>query len=152
MLNIRATVRTTSSLCTTKSLFVSVPHHFQFSLSLGHLGHYGDMPLSAQQTQIPHGDVWSGCISHIDKGDVMEASRLSVLAGGAVTAATIWSVNTHPGSSTVYTGKGRKALSGPGFMILRAPVSTWLAHTQQRSTISRMGVSGGTLSRCRRKV
>ena len=79
----------------------------------------------------------------------INASRLSVLAGGVVTAATIWSANTHSGLSTVYTGK---ALSGPAFTILWVPVSAWLSHTRQRSTMSRMGVSGGTLSRCRRKA
>ena len=30
--------------------------------------------------------------------------------------------------------------------------SEWLSHTWQRSTMSRMGVSGGTLSRCLRRV
>ena len=45
-----------------------------------------------------------------------------------------------------------KVLSGPGLTILRAPVSAWLSHTRQQSTISWMGVSGGTLSRCRRKA
>ena len=34
---------------------------------------------------------------------------------------------------------------------LRSSVSTWLSHTLHLSTISQMGVSGGTLSRCRRR-
>ena len=45
------------------------------------------------------------------------ASRLSSSTRGAVTAATIRSANTHPGSSTVYTSK---ACSGSGLTILRA--------------------------------
>ena len=73
-------------------------------------------------------------------------SNWSGTTGGTVTAATIRSSSPHPGSSTVYTGK---VLFGPGLTILRALVSAWLSHTRQRSTISRMGVSGGTLSRCR---
>ena len=37
------------------------------------------------------------------------------------------------------------------FSMLRSSVSTWLFHALHLSTISRMGVSGGTLLRCRRR-
>ena len=76
------------------------------------------------------------------------ASRSPGSTGRAVTAATTRSAGMHAASSTVYTGR---ALSGAGFTILRMPMHTWLSHTLHRSTVSRMGVSGGTLSRCRRR-
>ena len=74
------------------------------------------------------------------------SSRSAVPTEGAVTAATTWSASTNAGSFTTYTGR---ALSGVGFTILRSSASAWLSHTLHLSTISRIGVSGGTLSRCR---
>ena len=68
---------------------------------------------------------------------------------GPVTAVTTCFVGPNAGSLTVCTGW---ALSGVSFTTLRSSVSAWLSHTLHMSTISRMGVSGGTLSRCRRRA
>ena len=45
-----------------------------------------------------------------------------------------------------------KSSLSPGLIILWRPVSAWLSHTRQWSTIPRMGVSGGKQSRCQRKA
>ena len=53
------------------------------------------------------------------------------------------------GQLTAYTGW---ALSSVGLTTLQSSVLAWLSHTQHLSTMSLMGVSGGTLSRCRCKA
>ena len=74
-------------------------------------------------------------------------SRSANPTEGPVTAATTCSVGPSAGSLTAYTSL---ALSGVSFTTLRSSVSAWLSHTH--TTISRMGVSGGTQSRCRRRT
>ena len=87
--------------------------------------------------------------NEVGSNGLSKVSSCSVIAGGTVTVTTIRSSNPHPGSSTVYIDR---ALPGCGLLNLRASVSAWLSHTRQLSTISRIGVSGGTLSKCRCKA
>ena len=87
------------------------------------------------------GDVGTGVAG---SKNLSKASRLSSPTGGVVTAAaTIWSANTPP-------VRPRCILVKPS--PVSGHLSAWLSNTRQQSTISRMGVSGGTLSRCRRKA
>ena len=65
-----------------------------------------------------------------------------------MTAATTCSVGTSVGLLTAYTGR---AFSGIGLTTLQSSVSAWLSHTLHLLTIYRMGISGGTPSRCRRR-
>ena len=70
-------------------------------------------------------------------------SRSANLIEGPVKAATTCSVGPSVSSLTAYTGW---ALSGVGFTTLRSSVSAWLSHNLHLSTMSLIGVSGGTLT------
>ena len=67
---------------------------------------------------------------------------------GVATAVTTRSAGITASSLTIFTGQ---ILAGAGFTKLRSSTSAWLSHTLHLSTMSRIGVPSGTLSRCCRR-